>query len=411
MFVALLSLLTACTKRSITEFPVAESLSRASVSMTWDTIGAGEMVALLAHQTFAKIKDGRPGESYQFQLSAINGNFNKDSSDFTGTGNCDSSGNATIKIPSLLRYNNGELTLKVTLKDTVITSHTFKQAGVIRTYRDFMFMHYPGSTSFVQSRDFAFPDTTFTGAPNNVNLYSTYDGQGHRISNLKIINLSKEAGTSVGLFSYADGAVVKNLRLELKDTGIYVNNGATCGGLIGFSANSKIISCTITGNVNSIGSTPICGGLIGKSSNDTVIACGFRGSLTGYACGGIMGSASGSVINLCYGYWNGSMQTGGGLVGYSITTNADITNSYAYTYSIGYNYDYYAIRAGVQTGEFTNVFACNGTANPGVTMLAGRDELFATVTAFTLTDWPAGVTPPADNKPFKGTDIPKLWWE
>jgi hypothetical protein len=410
MFVALL-LFTACTKRSITEFPAAEALSRASISLTWDTIGAGEMVALLTNQTFAKVKDGEPGEPFKFQLSATNGLYYKDSSDLTGSGSFDSSGHATIPIPALTRYNDGELILKVSLKDTVIIASTFKQASVIRTYRDFMFMHYPGSKSFVQSRDLAFPDTTFTGAPNNVDLYSTYDGQGHRISNLKIINLSKEAGTSVGLFSYADGAVVKNLRLELKDTGIYVNNGVTCGGLIGFSTNSKIINCTMTGNVNSIGSTPICGGLIGQSVKDTVIACGFKGSLTGYACGGIMGSASGSVINLCYGYWNGSMQTGGGLVGYSITTNANIANSYAYTYSIGYNDDYFAIRAGTQTGDLTNVFACNGLANPGVIMLAGRDELFATVTSFTLTEWPAGVIPPADHQPFKNGDIPKLWWE
>lgn len=416
LILAVISLFTACKERSYLEMPVAESLSKASISLAWDTIGAGEMVALLANQTYANIQDGEPGERYTFELSAANGAYHTDSLNYTGEGNFDSSGHAAIHIPSLTRYNDGELLLKVTVGDTIITAKNIKQETVIRNYRDFMYMYYPRRNvraSFVQSRDFAFPDTIFTSAPNDITLNGIYDGQGHKISNLKIIDKSEQSmySKTVGLFNSAvTGAIIRNLRLELKDTGIYVNNAIACGGLVGFSSRSTIINCSVKGNVIIPGSqTSSCGGLIGDSNQDTIIASGFKGSLIGYFCGGIVGSGFGSMLNLTYGYWYGTMAMGGGLIGYA--SGGDIANSYAYTYSIDYTYDYYAIQRYMQEATVTNVFASSGTPNTGVTMYDGRNDLIAAVTAYTMTNWPAGVTPPADNKPFKGYDIPKLWWE
>ena len=96
----------------------------------------------------------------------------------------------------------------------------------------------------------------------------TFDGDGHTISDLKIVNISKNL-QNVGLFGVLDGAVVKNLAIE--DARVYGYNhvGILAGQIKGESVITDVtVEGTAAANTSSGGyaSDAAVGGLVGKIS-------------------------------------------------------------------------------------------------------------------------------------------------
>ncbi len=128
----------------------------------------------------------------------------------------------------------------------------------------------------------------------NVPFTGSLDGDGHTISNLYI---DRDETKGVGLFGYADGAEIRDVKLE----NAYVVGESYVGSLVGYNQNS----------------------IIEGSSSDSVQVQGIR------VIGGLTGCSQSSVINNSYvkGFVSGSSYTIGGLSGSN--DNGQITNSYA----------------------------------------------------------------------------------
>ena len=151
-----------------------------------------------------------------------------------------------------------------------------------------------------------------------------FDGNGHKISNLKIDNPTADYQ---GLFGRISGAEIKNLSLE----GGQVEGNRYTGGLVGeIYNNSTINNSYSTGSVTGQGN--YTGGLVGMNNSSSTITCSYAiGEVMGQGThtGGLVGYNSNSIITNCYS--TGSVSGGnytGGLVGVS-NNNSTITNSYS----------------------------------------------------------------------------------
>ena len=152
----------------------------------------------------------------------------------------------------------------------------------------------------------------------------TFDGNGHKISNLKI---DKPTGWYQGLFGYTSGSAIKNVGLE----GGSVNGKSRTGSLVGANNSSTIANCYST--VNVVGEDERTGGLVGDNyDNSTIINCYAVGNVLGHSnsTGGLVGfNYVSSIINsYATGDVSGQDEYVGGLVGYNYN-NSTITNSYA----------------------------------------------------------------------------------
>ena len=170
----------------------------------------------------------------------------------------------------------------------------------------------------------------------------TFDGDGHTISGLKIVNISKNL-QNVGLFGVLDGAVVKNLVIE--DARVYGYNhvgilagqikgesvitdvtvegtaaantssggyasdaavGGLAGKIFGSSSGSRATIENVTATVNTVnlGATSKTGGIAGEVSNayivDTSVSATGNNILGRYYVGGIVGAmSSGTSLTMC----------------------------------------------------------------------------------------------------------------
>lgn len=190
----------------------------------------------------------------------------------------------------------------------------------------------------------------WTAIGTNAHMFqSSFDGNGYKISNLKI------SGTqdSQGLFSYLNnGSTIKNVSLENVD----VSGGKDVGALVGTAHGGSINNCNASGSVTGTGyqvggligvgysvahvqncyanvdvkGNESVGGLVGNTySNITIKKCFATGNVTGSAdkVGGLVGAAyNGSNIENCYatGKISGTNNVGG-LVG----SGKNIADSYA----------------------------------------------------------------------------------
>ncbi len=156
-------------------------------------------------------------------------------------------------------------------------------------------------------------DITVSGTITNCGTFrGTFNGNGHKISGLRI---SKDSGY-VGMFSeVADGAIVKNLRIEnatIQGNSFYVGSIAGC-------CKGTIEQCSFSGTVTS---TNAVGGIAGLlEDNGTVRDCYNIGTInaTSQVAGGIVGWLTSGTVNNCYN--TGSTTSGdnywkGGVIGY-----------------------------------------------------------------------------------------------
>ncbi len=408
--------------------PQPGSGDNTTVSFPNDTIGLTELYGSFAKQspTFT-ISKSKPNRPFSYSItSALGQNGLKKATDtvVTGHGQSDAQGYAEVFAPGLNNYKDGEITVVVEMEnpDTTITGKFQKAEYAIRNYTDFMrigfYIHGDTAAHYVQTQDIAFPDTVFTSSPSAGYLYGSYDGQGHKISNLTIRSAGTPPGTTsdVGLFiaSY-EGSVLKNLRVELSEAGVTSSGPGNFGGLIGrLYENSTVINCSVTGKVQVAlnAANAYAGGITGFAEKAKIIGCSYRGDVSGPVAGGIAGSlGDGSVINMCYAY----SAFGGTNVGGIIAVRAGSINiSNCYVVPTAHTMPFQAIAPVAAQVVVTNCFANMGTERPGLT-IGSLPEINASLAAMVVTNWPAGVTPPANNKPYKddvGNTAPmKLWWE
>ena len=155
---------------------------------------------------------------------------------------------------------------------------------------------------------------------------STFDGNGHTISNLMINRflINRSRVNNVGLFGYTNtDAEIINIGLPDVDILGFKN----VGGLVGFNRDSNITDSYMTGSVKG---DSFVGGLVGfNSQNNNITNSYATGSVKGdYSfVGGLAGYNEGTITNS---YATGSVKGGdytGGLVG--LNRDSNITNSYA----------------------------------------------------------------------------------
>ncbi|MCF6402732.1 hypothetical protein L3C95_10720 [Chitinophaga filiformis] len=424
---ATMLLATACSKDGGSETPTPEPApDKTQVTFNYNQIGAFELSTMInGPGIYATISNGVSGRAFTYELVGSNGLEKATDTLVKGSGKLNASGGATLGLNGLIRYRDGEMTLKVTLSgpDTTIQVKTEKAEYKIRDYRDFINMYAmrnpDASDHYVQVQDFAFPDTMFNRAPCFRSLKGTYDGQGHKITNLKINAPHKENQSSyIGLFADADsGSTIKNIRLELAPEGFAGVEGQY-GGIVGFSWHANIIACSVKGDIvvdKSVFS--YAGGISGFNYNTNMTGCSFRGHLKASNVGGLMGSFGGCNINMCYAYFSFDAYGAGGLAGVP-AGDGHISNSYAIVHD--YNADVSRFLSmgpltPTSTTIITNCFATAGTPEPGVRMATNISELGIQAATLEVVEWPAGTTAPAGKRPFRlDTDFDhplKLWWE
>jgi hypothetical protein len=152
--------------------------------------------------------------------------------------------------------------------------------------------------------------TVFTGS---------YDGQTYKITGLFI---SRGTTDFIGLFGYASGATITNVKLD----NVQITGADYVGGLIGHLYNSSTATnCYSNGSVTGAG---YVGGLIGlQQSSSTASTCYSSGSVTGSGLrvGGLIGyQYVSSTATNCYS--SGSVTGGsyvGGLIGLQEASSTD----------------------------------------------------------------------------------------
>ena len=170
-------------------------------------------------------------------------------------------------------------------------------------------------------------------------LTGTFDGNGHKITNLKIggsgvyYGLFKEAGNSG-----TAAAVIKNLTLEnaaINDTN--PNDSGKLGLLVSYTSYKLTIeNCYVTGSITTT-SKPYMdvGGLVGRANgtNVTISRCyagvTFSGGHDNSLFGGLVGSCEGGTIENCYAIPDMTRVTAGSRGGITSGTGGTIQNCYA----------------------------------------------------------------------------------
>ena len=167
-------------------------------------------------------------------------------------------------------------------------------------------------------------------------LTGTFDGNGHKISNLKITG----SGVYYGLFKeagYSTGTVIKNLTLDASLTYTNTTTGGVLGLLVSYAENNlSIENCYVTGTINAGTYMQMCvGGLVGriKDAKTTISQCyagvTFTGGASNSTFGGLVGSCEGGIIENCYAIPNMSGVTAGSRGGITSSTRGTIRNCYA----------------------------------------------------------------------------------
>ena len=136
----------------------------------------------------------------------------------------------------------------------------------------------------------------------------TFDGDGYKITNLKVTGNSNNAG----LFGYVDGAIIQNCNVTGE-----VNGYDYVGGVVGNAyGKTQILSCSFRGDVT--GEDSYIGGIAG-SARGTIKNCYALADVTAteFIAGGIAGKAYGVTIENCY--YSGEVSAkdyAGGIAGY-----------------------------------------------------------------------------------------------
>lgn len=238
-----------------------------------------------------------------------------------------------------------------------------------------------------------------------------YNGNGYSISNLRI---SRSAVDNLGLFGYSNNATLERIALQQ----VNVEGKSFVGSLLGYSYNSNINSCTVSGNISGVENI---GGIVGYGYNCTLIdnlsnisvvasqtnaggilggygteqnttkieRCRSEGSVVGKdIVGGVAGYVGGnsSIVNIAQCFSNASVSGTnrvGGFIGYVAYTN--ISNCYSAgnvisTSSCGGFAGYLA------NSTLNNVYSTSSTAGTQCGGLVGAGQTSTVNNSFWNTD-------------------------
>lgn len=130
------------------------------------------------------------------------------------------------------------------------------------------------------------------GTSSRATFNGNYNGNGHKISGLAFVSTTKAVG---GVFGYANCARIFNVNVDSP----VINNGGDVGGLVGYSIDTSVKNCHVTGGTLS---TEIynAGGLIGTvnstatsaDSATEIFGCSSSASVCGRFAGGLVGYCS-----------------------------------------------------------------------------------------------------------------------
>lgn len=428
---AAMALFMSCHKNDVDNpLPPNEWLNDSTtVSFPSDRVGLTELYETsVEHTPTFIVSKAKPNQSFDYSLVGSNGMKRSTDTTVMGSGVTDSTGYAALSLPGLNNYKDGEITVVVQIADPKKTlTFKFQKAELeIRNYKDFMHMgFYTADTSchYVQLNDFAFPDTTFTAPPASVAQRGSYDGQGHKITNLTIKRKGAAPNVSnhAALFlSVVNGGTIKNVRLELSEEGITCDGNGLIGGLVAITdENTSLINCSVKGNVLAPKDavTAYAGGITAVAWNAKIIGCSFRGKVSANFAGGITSTTVNNVaIDMCYAFVEFDGNSGGGIVSVVTDTveNTHVTISNSYVFAIATAARFEAIAPLDSRVTITSCFANTGNPQSGVT-IAALPSMNTALSAMEITNWPQGVPHPANNKPYKTDMDPsvpmKLWWE
>ena len=157
---------------------------------------------------------------------------------------------------------------------------------------------------------------TAIGTDSSHSFKGTFDGNGHKITGLKI---NKEGSDYQGLFGYTKGSsTIKNVWVNGD-----IKGRSYTGGLVGNSSGGTITNVCFTGNV---AGNSLVGGLVGSTSN-YIVSSYIEGNVFGIdRVGGLAGSTSGVIANSFAKSSLLGKNLIGGLVGQS---SGSIENSYS----------------------------------------------------------------------------------
>lgn len=154
----------------------------------------------------------------------------------------------------------------------------------------------------------------FSPIGSKIDFLGTFDGNGHKISNLYVNTTTGKAG----LFACVNSGTVKNITVEgtVIDNASSTTNGAGVAGVVGYSTGKVIIENCVS-KVNITSSCENTGGILGYTNSDSVIRnCINIGNINSSKdfTGGILGfSVGGAVVYNCanFGTVSGTSYVGG----------------------------------------------------------------------------------------------------
>ena len=199
------------------------------------------------------------------------------------------------------------------------------------------------------------------------NFKGNFDGNGHKITGIKV-GPSKYANTPyVGLFGCISGATITNLGVSAE---IY-SSGSNIGCLAGAATSSTITNCYSDSQLNCSGSN--VGGLLGNTNASNIRGCHVSGTVAGLSnIGGLIGYMYNSNMynSYCTGTVTGTGDKIGGIIGYRYVnaSNNYISNCYSASNVngktgvggfIGYNQTY----AEQSAKRYNNITNCYATGN------------------------------------------------
>ena len=124
----------------------------------------------------------------------------------------------------------------------------------------------------------------------------SFDGNGHRISKLKISLSDRYAGLFGWIGSGDDIIAVQNLQLVNVDIG-----GRYAGAVAGCLESGIIRGCSVTGTGNIIEGSHAAGGIVGQSTTGSIQNCSATATVSAnQSAGGIVGTAGTRSILNCY---------------------------------------------------------------------------------------------------------------
>jgi hypothetical protein len=166
---------------------------------------------------------------------------------------------------------------------------------------------------------------SYTDTVNNRPFSGVFDGNHYSIYNF---NYTSTAQDYIGIFGYASGAQIKNLRIV--DPNIHTG-GSSVGSLVGWLRNGNLSNCSVK-NCRLSGASNI-GGLVGHTMQGSIriFQCSSSGAVSGDAyVGGLVGQIGDGAVSMCFS--NVSVvgnRNVGGLVGKTGEETSVVSDCYA----------------------------------------------------------------------------------